>query len=208
MMNQRNSWSEKAPQPVPVSPRENRRGNYEPRESRPSQRREQIKSFRDLEVYRESVLLCADVVQQLFPLAQKRKFLKRNRLRGAALSIPGMVADGYGMRFYDRAKGLAKLHAAILFCNRIVCYCDLMCEAFVVSAEEKARCDEILEKYFFLRLKLQNFQKSWEKWSDTPRSGGGKSKVVIRERQDTLRSPERQVIHPKRGGGSGGRVSR
>ena len=67
-----------------------------------------IKSFLDLEVYKESFQLSIEIEELLKTYPASEKFLLSDQMRRASRSIPAQVAEGYADELIERYTTLGK----------------------------------------------------------------------------------------------------
>ena len=130
-----------------------------------SSEKREIKSFRDMECYREAVVSNRTLVERLLPIASSCRFPAGDDLRDAGIKIPLMVAEGFGMRAYDREKASLCLLSALRACDRVICFSDQLSEVYAKDSDRPA-CRETLEKYLFVRIKIQGLLKTWRTWDE------------------------------------------
>src|SRR3989344_8407015 len=81
-----------------------------------------VKSFRDLEVYQQTLQCSVVVGKNLMPVLEKAKFPLAEGMRNCALSIPLYVAEAHGMRFSNFELAVATIEKAMQGCNKMIVY--------------------------------------------------------------------------------------
>jgi len=153
-----------------------------------------VKSFQDLEVYQKSLEAAVFVSTQLcHPVAEVRAFPgdasanvaisagnqlpKGNRNIGSgtaqelifknmlpcALGIPHLIAESHSLRFGAQDDCILMLEKVMVNCNKMVVYLEQVrdiCDTGV----SKESFDELMKKYFYVRRKVLNLQRSWKKF--------------------------------------------
>jgi len=89
-------------------------------------------------------------------------------LTNCACSIPHLVAEAHSFRFGSQKECLILLEKVMLNCNKMVVYLDQtrdICE----TGLEVAKFEELQKKYLFIRRKVLNLQRSWQKYMNMPK---------------------------------------
>ena len=68
-----------------------------------------IRSFRDLEVYQESLKLAKEIHFLVKDFPKSEKFLLVDQMKRASRGIPSLIAEGWAKR--RQTKGFKKIHA-------------------------------------------------------------------------------------------------
>ncbi len=125
-----------------------------------------IKSFRDLEVYRQTTLLSSEVFQ-FVPEIKKNKKEKRLLEEFAILYsqskiVPKLIAESYGDKFSDKDMALAKLEHTMRVISNIVAKIDFIV-AVLKDQEFKKSLNNLLARYQTQRVKINNLRRAWLK---------------------------------------------
>ena len=125
-----------------------------------------IKSFRDLEVYRQTTLLSSEVFQ-FAPKIKKNKKEKRLLEEFAILYsqskiVPKLIAESYGDKFSDKDMAIAKLEHTMRVISNIVAKIDFIV-AVLKDQEFKKSLNNLLAKYQTQRVKINNLRRAWLK---------------------------------------------
>ena len=123
-----------------------------------------VKSFRDLDVYRQTTLLSSEVFQ-LIPEIKKNKKEKRlleefEILYAQSKIVPKLIAESYGDRFTDNELAFAKLEQAMRVIANIITKIDFI-TATAESSDIKETMNKILSKYQKQRVKINNLRRAW-----------------------------------------------
>jgi len=162
-----------------------------------------VKSFHDLEVYQQALEANVFVAKHFRPSAdiaavfdkrsQKGTRLPKgkgnigsgtdnigirtiilNALINCSCSIPHLIAEAHSFRFGSQKECLILLEKVMLNCNKMVVYLDQardICETGI----ETVQFEDLAKKYFYLRRKVLNLQRSWQKYI-----GMSKEEKIIR----------------------------
>ena len=118
-----------------------------------------IKSFLDLEVYKESFQLQLEIeeVLKIFPISEK--FLLVDQMRRASRSIPSQIAEGYAKR--ASIKEFAKyLNSCVGEANEMMSH--LMLAKHKGYVKKQGYVDELIQRYNLLGKKLTNLKNNWQ----------------------------------------------
>lgn len=142
-----------------------------------------VKTFHDLDVYQQALEANVFVVNTLAPsfysqMAKIKNKKAKNVTSGAiceakeiiiktmincACGLPHLIAEAHSFRFGTQKECLILLERAMLKCNKMVVYLDQardICE----TGLETVQFEELAKKYFYLRRKILNLQRSWQKY--------------------------------------------
>lgn len=123
-----------------------------------------IKSFRDLEIYRQGTLLSVEVFKLIFKIGKKKKekyLLKEFEiLYSLSKLIPKLIAESYGDRFSDNEMAFNKLEQVMRIIANIVAKIDFLVEV-IEDNEIKEALNKILAKYQKQRVKVNNLRRAW-----------------------------------------------
>ncbi len=123
-----------------------------------------VKSFRDLEVYRQTTLLSSEIFKFIPEIkkSKKNKYLldEFEILYSLSKLIPKLTAESYGDRFSDKQLAFGKLEQTMRIIANIVTKIDFIV-ATTESAEIKEMLNKILNKYQRQRVKINNLRRAW-----------------------------------------------
>ena len=91
-----------------------------------------------------------------------------NTLANCSCAIPHWIAEAHSFRFGSQKECLILLEKVMLNCNKMVVYLDQardICDTGV----EVEKFEELQKKYLFLRRKVLNLQRSWQKYMNMPK---------------------------------------
>lgn len=121
-----------------------------------------VKSFRDLEVYKNTTQLAVSLFQ-FKPKGQSPNLEKEMEIaQNIAKLIPKMIAESYSDKFTDRPLSSRKLETAMRFITDIITKIDFLV-ASLKQQEEKEFLLALLRKYQYQRLKILNLKRAWER---------------------------------------------
>ena len=118
-----------------------------------------IKSFLDLEVYKEGFQLSIEVEELLKTYPPSEKFLLSDQMRRASRSIPAQIAEGYARR-----EALKDFQRYIRDCvgesNEMINH--LLLSKHKGYIKKLGYVDELIERYTTLGKKLTNLKNNWQ----------------------------------------------
>jgi four helix bundle protein len=116
-----------------------------------------IKSFRDLEVYKESYDLAIIVNKNVNKLPIFEKNDLGSQLRRASKSVPSNIAEGWAKRRFEKQFKI-HLDSAIGSCNEMEVHISMTRDLNFWPIDF---CDDLLQRYNFLGGKLTNLRNNW-----------------------------------------------
>jgi len=123
-----------------------------------------IKSFRDLEVYRQTTLLSSEVFQFVSRIKKNKKekdlLGEFEILYSQSKIVPKLIAESYGDKFSDKDMAMAKLEHSMRVISNIVAKIDFIV-AVLKDQELKGSLNKILAKYQTQRVKINNLRRAW-----------------------------------------------
>ncbi|MBL7155146.1 MAG: hypothetical protein ISS88_01405 [Candidatus Portnoybacteria bacterium] len=123
-----------------------------------------VKSFRDLEVYRQTTLLSSEIFKFIPEIKKKKKskylLEEFEILYSLSKLVPKLTAESYGDRFSDNELAFGKLEQAMRVIANIVAKIDFIVEV-VEDNEIKETLNKILAKYQKQRVKINNLRRAW-----------------------------------------------
>jgi hypothetical protein len=130
-----------------------------------------IKSFRDLEVYKRTTELSAELYQIEAPKNCKKSLEKEFAiLMEISKHIPKLVAESYGDKFSNFNMGIAKLEKAMQLISDTISKIDFLTVAVDDKNKEfKEILDGILKKYQIQRRKILNLKNAWSRVFSMPK---------------------------------------
>ncbi len=124
-----------------------------------------IKTFRDLDVYKNTTLLSAEVFDLKLPEKYRKKpGLQEELLKLKELSrlVPRFIAEGHSKKFESLAAGLARLETAAETVNLIISKIDFL-GAVVENNDFKQPLLEFIKKYQIQKRKILNLKRAWQR---------------------------------------------
>lgn len=117
-----------------------------------------IKSFRDLEVYKDSYQLMLDVHREVknLPLFERNDLA--SQMRRASKSSPANLAEGWAKRRFEK-EFKKHLDVAIGSANEMEVHLEV---ARDLGYLQKEVCENLLERYKLLGGKLHNLRNNWK----------------------------------------------
>lgn len=118
-----------------------------------------IKSFLDLEVYKEAFQLSLEIEDLLKSYPPLEKFLLVDQMKRAARAIPALIAEGYARR--ESIKDFQKyLRECIGEANEMINH--LLLSKHKVYIKKPGYADGLIERYTKLGKKLTNLKNNWQ----------------------------------------------
>ena len=131
-----------------------------------------MKSYRDLEIYKESKRLAIEIHKMSLTMLQKfEMFEEGNQIRRSSKSVTAMIVEGYGRRRY-KADFIKHLVYAQSECDETIVHLDFLFETN--SLTDKKWYEKHKEEYDILSRKINKFiQWVEENWNDFPDKSTG-----------------------------------
>lgn len=118
-----------------------------------------IKSFLDLEVYKESFQLCIEVGELIKSYPKFEQFLLVDQSRRASRAIPALIAEGYARR--ESLRDFQKyLRECIGEANEMMNHLQLASMSGYIK--KSGYGEELIERYNTLGKKLTNLKNNWQ----------------------------------------------
>jgi len=155
-----------------------------------------VKTFQDLEVYQQALAANVFVVNFIVPVPKLSVVEKRprkgretatetsgnfgsgtaddikkiimNTLANCSCAIPHLIAEAHSFRFGSQKECLILLEKVMLNCNKMVVYLD-QARDICATGVEVEKFEELQKKYLFIRRKVLNLQRSWQKYMGMPK---------------------------------------
>ena len=129
-----------------------------------------IKSFRDLEVYKQTNLLSVEIFQFTLPdTIKNRKNLSEeiSVLYKLSKNIPKLIAESYGDKFTDLEVALQKLEKVMQIISNIITKIDFIV-ASIENQDIKETMNKWLKQYQTQRVKIHNLKNAWDRAFNKP----------------------------------------
>ena len=117
-----------------------------------------IRSFRDLEVYRESYELMIIIHQEIIKLPIYEKHDLIPQMRRASKSIPANIAEGWAKRNHEK-EFKRHLDSSLGSANEMEVHIET---AKDLKYWDKEFCEILVDKYQKLGGKLNNLRRNWK----------------------------------------------
>ncbi|OGH21471.1 MAG: hypothetical protein A2958_01555 [Candidatus Levybacteria bacterium RIFCSPLOWO2_01_FULL_38_13] len=118
-----------------------------------------IKSFFDLEVYKEAFQLSIEIEELLKNYPPLEKFLLMDQIKRASRSIPALIAEGYARR--ESLKDFQKyLRECVGEANEMMNH--LLLSEHKGYIKKQGYAKELIERYNQLGKKLTNLKNNWQ----------------------------------------------
>ena len=137
---------------------------YQKQEYQKFRVRTPVRSFRDLDVYRQATLLSSEVFK-IIPVIRRKKKDKCllgefEILYSLAKMVPKLIAESYGDRFSDKKLAASKLEQTMRVIANIVAKIDFIV-ATLEGKEIKEVLNKLLARYQGQRVKINNLRRAW-----------------------------------------------
>lgn len=124
-----------------------------------------VKSFRDLDVYKNTTALSADIFRLKLP-ERYRKSEKLKKELGIfydlAKNIPRLIAESYSEKFTSLDLALGKLEKAAEISNLIIAKIDFL-SIVIDDADMRGVFLDIVKKYQINKRKILNLKRAWRR---------------------------------------------
>lgn len=118
-----------------------------------------IKSFLDLDVYKESFQLSIEIEELLKSFPASEKYLLSDQVKRASRSIPAQIAEGYARR--ESLRDFQRyLRDCIGEANEMINH--LLLAKHKGFIKRKGYSDELIDRYNQLGKKLTNLKNNWQ----------------------------------------------
>ena len=113
-----------------------------------------MKSYRDLDVYKESKQLAIEVHKITLTLPKFELYEEGNQIRRSSKSVAAMIVEGYGRKRY-KADFIKYLVYAQAECDETILHLDFLFET--ESWKDKAKYDDLRGRYDLLSKRINKF---------------------------------------------------
>lgn len=129
-----------------------------------------MKSYRDLEIYKESKRLAVEIHQMSLKLPKFELYEEGNQIRRSSKSVTAMIVEGYGRRRY-KADFIKYLVYAQSECDETMTHLDFLFETN--SLNDKILYEKLNTEYSVLSKKINKFiQWVEDNWNEFPDNTG------------------------------------
>jgi len=130
-----------------------------------------MKSYKDLEIYKESKRLAIEVHKMSLTLPKFELYEEGGQIRKSSKSVTAMIVEGYGRRRY-KADFIKYLVFSQAECDETITHLDFLFETN--SLTDKKWYEKHKEEYDILSRKINKFiQWVEENWNDFPDKSTG-----------------------------------
>ena len=130
--------------------------------------RKPVRSFRDLEVYQQTLAASVIVVKDIRPELAQLEFPFLEGIVNCAMSIPLWISEGHSIRFGDHKLGLRLLEQAMAGCNKMIIYLEQV-KGIYGSKIDQDLIDDLVRRYADARGKIFRLEKAWQKFTPPER---------------------------------------
>lgn len=125
-----------------------------------------IRTFRDLEVYKKTTELSSQIFQIELPpnLKSKKRITEETQiLYNISKHIPRLIAESYGDRFTDKPLAYKKLERAMQIISNAITKLDFLINS-IETQEIKTALVGLIKQYEKQKLKILNLKRAWERF--------------------------------------------
>jgi hypothetical protein len=126
--------------------------------------RKPVKSFRDLDIYQQTMNCAVIVVKSIRPELVTLEYPFIDGVTDCTMTVPLSIGEAHSIRFGDFAKGLALLEKAMSGCNKMIIYLEHIKGMYGDKIDDVGIIDEIIARYAEARTKTFHLEQSWKKW--------------------------------------------
>jgi hypothetical protein len=122
-----------------------------------------IKTFRDLEVYKEATALSVEIFNLKLPEKYRKKKKAMDELTilyDLSKHIPRLVAEGNSKKFDNLQAGMMKLEKAAEISNLIVSKLDFL-QAIIENEDFNEQMIDLLKRYERNKMRVLNLKRAW-----------------------------------------------
>lgn len=121
-----------------------------------------IKSFRDLEIYKEAIELAKEIEWLVRKYPKHEQYLLVDQSRRASRAVPALIAEAWAKR--RTLKGFQKiLKDAIGECDEMMAHVELADAFGYIKKQDYGK--ELIERYNSLGGKINSFKDNWKNFS-------------------------------------------
>ena len=122
-----------------------------------------VRSFRDLEVYQETMNCSVIVAKNLRLKLARLKYELLENMINCSLSIPLWIGEAHSLRFSDFPLAVATLEKAMAGCNKMIIYLEQTLGIYGQKLPADL-IDDLMRRYIEVRGKTFRLEKSWQKF--------------------------------------------
>lgn len=131
--------------------------------------RKPVKTFRDLDIYQQTMNCAVIVVKSIRPKLVTLKYPFVEGLTDCAMTVPLSIGEAHSIRFGNFALGISLLEKAMSGCNKMIIYLEHSKGMYGEKLDAVGILDEIVARYAEARTKTFHLEQSWKKWGTAPR---------------------------------------
>ena len=130
-----------------------------------------MKSYRDLDIYKESKVLAIEIHKMTLTLPKFELFEEGGQIRRSSKSVTSMIVEGYGRNRY-KADFIKYLVYSQAECDETIVHLDFLYET--ESLKDRSKYEDLRNRYDTLSKRINKFTQ-WvvDHWNDFPQPGTG-----------------------------------
>ena len=140
--------------------------------------RKPVKTFRDLDIYQQTMNCAVIVVKNIRPKLVTLKYPFLEGIIDCSMTVPLSIGEAHSIRFGNFQQGLALLEKAMSGCNKMIIYLEHS-KGMYGEKVDGGTIDEVIARYAETRTKTFHLEQSWKKWHVAPREPGAAGKVRL-----------------------------
>lgn len=130
--------------------------------------RKPVKTFRDLDIYQQTMNCAVIVVKSIRPKLVTLKYPFLEGITDCAMTVPLSIGEAHSIRFGNFPLGLSLIEKAMSGCNKMIIYLEHIKGMYGKKVDSDV-LDEIIARYAESWTKTFHLEQSWKKWSTAPR---------------------------------------
>lgn len=128
-----------------------------------------IRSFRDLEVYKQTLDCSVQVTKFILPILEEQKYPAYEEITKCTISIPLRIAEAHGMRFDNFEGAVATLELAMGGCNKMIVFLEQSAGLYEHDIDI-VLVEDLSKRYLTVRGKMLRLEKAWKKFQAAPKT--------------------------------------
>jgi len=124
-----------------------------------------VRSFRDLDVYQNSIGCTVIIVKDMKLKLVKLKYDYLENMLNCSMSVPLYIGEAHSTRFADFKGGVSLLEKAMAGCNKMIVYLEAVKGVYGPKVDGSL-IDDIIGRYAEIRIKSFHLEKSWKRFKE------------------------------------------
>ena len=128
-----------------------------------------IRSFRDLEVYKQTLDCSVQVTKFILPILAEQKYPAYEEITKCTISVPLRIAEAHGMRFDNFERAVVTLELAMGGCNKMIVFLEQSAGLYEHDIDI-VLVEDLSKRYLTVRGKMLRLEKAWKKFQAAPKT--------------------------------------